>query len=91
MEIVAEHGQITLSTVRNLHFDNGNGYGDAFLNMTGHVGDINMALRGAIYQGDPHWNTHGRVPSSVVITASNSHAGLGGIEPVAVQSTVMLW
>lgn len=91
VELSAPDGQLTLSTVAGLTFESGSGSGDGFLAFTGHTGDVNRALRGAVYRGDPHWNTLGQSPNSLTIVVSNSHADLGGLEPVAVESTHKLW
>lgn len=91
VEISAPHGQLTLATVAGLSFDTGDGVADEFSVFTGHPGDINTALRGVIYRGDSDWNTRGIVWNTVTITASNSHAELGGIEPVAVYAEQNFW
>lgn len=91
MDISAPHGQITLSTVAGLTFESGSGFGDASVVFTGHPGDVNRALRGAVYRGDPHWNTLGQIPNALNIVVSNSHDGLGGLEPVVVEGTNILW
>ena len=91
VELSAANGQLTLSGVAGLVFESGDGESDSFLAFTGHPGDVNRALRGAIYRGDPDWNTHGAVPSALIIRTSNSHVGLGGIEPVAVEAYHKLW
>lgn len=86
MEISAPHGHLTLSNVASLGFESGNGNSDEFMAFTGHPGDVNRALQGAVYRGESHWNTLGRVPNALTIRASNSHVGLGGLEPVAVEA-----
>ncbi|CAM9224731.1 unnamed protein product, partial [Ectocarpus fasciculatus] len=91
VELSAPHAQLTLSTVAGLTFESGSGYGDEFLAFTGHPGDVNRALLGTIYRGDRHWNTLGKGPNELTIVASNSHAGLGGLEPFPVASTHTLW
>lgn len=91
MELSAPHGKITLSTVAGLTFESGTGYGDEIVAFTGHPGSVNRALRGAVYSGDRHWNTIGKVPNALTIVASNSHAGLGGQEPVAVEGSHKIW
>lgn len=82
---------LTLATVAGLTFESGTGYGDEFVAFTGHPGDVNRALWGAIYRGDRHWNTLGQEPNALTIVASNSHTGLGGLEPVAVEGSHKLW
>ncbi|CAN0475097.1 unnamed protein product, partial [Hapterophycus canaliculatus] len=56
VELSAPHGKLTLSTVAGLTFESGSGHGDDFIVFTGHPGNANRALRGAVYRGDPHWN-----------------------------------
>ncbi len=91
MGLSAPNGQVTLSTVAGLTFESGSGSGDEVVAFTGHTGDVNRALRGAIYRGDPHWNTLGQEPNALTIVVSNSNSGLGGLEPIAVESTHILW
>lgn len=91
VELSAPHGQLTLSTVAGLTFESGNGSGDEYVAFSGHPGDVNRALRGAIYRGDPHWNTLDHELNALTIVVSNSHAGLGGLEPVAVEATHKMW
>lgn len=91
VELSSPHGQLTLSTVGGLTFESGSGSGDEFLAFTGHPGDVNRALRGAIYRGDPHWNTLDQEMNAITVVVSNSHAGLGGLEPVAVESAHKIW
>lgn len=74
-----------------LNFETGDGIADKFAVLTGHVGDVNVALRGAVYRGDANWNTLGTIPNNVTITASNSHTDLGGQEPVAVEAEAIFW
>lgn len=90
-ELEAGAGQITLSSVAGLVFDTGNGESDNFATFTGHPGDINRALRGAVYRGLPDRNTLGQMPHALSLRISNSHAGLGGTEPVAVEAEHTLW
>lgn len=91
VEISAPNGQVTLTRVAGLDFESGNGISNHFLAFTGHSGDVNAAIRNAVYRGDPDWNTLGNVPNAVFIRASNSHAGLGGLEPIAVQTEQKFW
>ena len=72
-------------------FEAGDGDADDFMAFTAHPGDVNAALRDALYRGDPDWNTLGRLPNTITVRASNSHAGLGGLEPVEVEAEHKLW
>jgi hypothetical protein len=56
----------------------------------GHIADVNRALSRVLYRPDVHYNTVGRPLSTVAVTVSNSHAALGGTEPVAVTATAVL-
>lgn len=91
VELSAPHGQLTLSSIAGLTFEAGNGDADDFVAFTGHPGDVNAALRDALYRGDPDWNTLNRAPNSITVRVSNSHVGLGGLEPVEVEQEQTLW
>lgn len=91
VEISAPHGRLTLSSVVGLEFDIGNGVANDRIIFTGHLGAVNTALRNAIYSGDADWNTLGRVPNAIFIRSSNSHAELGGVEPIAVEAEQKFW
>lgn len=91
MEISAPNGLVTLASRAGLDFVIGNGIANEYIVFIGHPGDVNMALRNAVYRGDPEWNTRGSVPNAVTIRSSNSHVGLGGLEPVAVQAENKFW
>ncbi|CAM9199449.1 unnamed protein product, partial [Discosporangium mesarthrocarpum] len=91
VEILVDNGQLTLSSTAGLAFDIGDGVSDERMVLTGHPGDVNRSLRRVVYRGDVHWNTLGRTMSGITVSVTNSHAGLGGLEPIAVQTVRTAW
>ncbi|CAM9142464.1 unnamed protein product, partial [Choristocarpus tenellus] len=91
VEILVDHGQLTLSTTVDLSFEVGDGVADERMVLYGHPGDINHAFDRMVYRGDVHWNTLGRPLSRLTISVSNSHSGLGGVEPIAVHTIFSMW
>ena len=56
VELMVNHGTLTLGQITGLSFTDGNGSKDALLTFTGSIADVNTALEGLTYQGDRDFN-----------------------------------
>jgi hypothetical protein len=70
------HGTLTLSQITGLTFGTGDGTADATMAFTGSIADINAALAGLVYRGNPNYNGGDTLS---VTTSDNGGTGLGGV------------
>ncbi|CAM9089688.1 unnamed protein product, partial [Chrysoparadoxa australica] len=91
VKISLTRAQLTLATTKGLTFYAGSGTANEMMHFQGHLQDVNTALHGCVYRADTHWNTCNRKHDKLQVTVSNSHIGLGGLEPeVAEGETTIL-
>jgi hypothetical protein len=70
------HGTLTLSQITGLTFGTGDGTADATMTFTGSIADINAALAGLVYRGNPNFNGGDTLS---VTTSDNGGTGTGGV------------